>query len=659
MKIENITDLNRHYLSDESRMTGDANSIIFCSNIQDIQAAVFYAAENAFVVTVQGGRTGITGGAVPVKNKRLNKKQLPSLCLKDPVSRADVLVINLIKIKQVYSIRYDKEGFRIKAGAGFTLSEIESILKGEPFDISFLDKDSLENLEVLQKGSFFFPPDPTEKSASIGGVAANCASGSRTFHYGSARNFITAMDVVMADSSLISLKRDNPDNKTCGNSFSLTALNGNNIKGSLAEISNPACKNAAGIFTEENMDIIDLFIGSEGILGIISSVEFLVIPEPVFINGILIFPPDRETNFKLSEYFRDEGAFKYYNSDPDMADNCGRSCRDRCMRNSGKIRVEQKTVNSTENEFANKTADENINAGSESLIHDTGCRIAAVEYFDRNALSLVSSYVKEGLFKSLFPFSAENSGGALYVEIHSDNPDEGYKTMERIACLLDNYGVDEDSVFISDGEADLLRMKDFRHSVPESVNMTIDRIRKQGNDITKLGTDIAVPDSAFREFFDMYYSDLEIFSCGLAGSKNQVNESKSSAVEKQEHRFCIKNLSGPERAETDLPVRLCANSLKPNLPGLNYAVFGHIGDNHLHVNIIPQSPDEYNEGKKIIKKWAEKAVSLGGSVSAEHGTGRLKKEYLEIMYGGEGLEKIAHIKYLFDPGFVINRGVMI
>ncbi len=60
-------------------------------------------------------------------------------------------------------------------------------------------------------------------------------------------------------------------------------------------------QNAAGIYTEKNMDLIDLFIGSEGILGITASVEFLVIPEPLFINGILIFSRQR-TNINLAEY---------------------------------------------------------------------------------------------------------------------------------------------------------------------------------------------------------------------------------------------------------------------------------------------------------------------------------------------------------------------
>ena len=245
---------------------------------------------------------------------------------------------------------------------------------------------------------------------------------------------------------------------------------------------------------------------------------------------------------------------------------------------------------------------------------------AAVEYFGSDALMLVSTYTKEGLFKSLFPFSEDSRGGALYMEIHSDNSESGERILESIWTELGKRGIDENTVFVSDGDADLSRMKDFRHSVPESVNMTIDRIRKQGNDITKLGTDLAVPDKYFRELFDIYCSDLE--------------------------------LSVPDLSGFEAPGGLLSK-------GLMSAVFGHIGDSHLHVNIIPRSLDEYHKGKHLVKKWAETAVLMGGTVSAEHGTGRLKKDYLEIMYGKEGIKKIAEIKSIFDPGFILNRGVMI
>ena len=218
MKNEKITNLNRHYLSDESLLEGDADSIVFCENTEDIKTAVSEAAEKGFCITVQGARTGITGGAVPLgitdirhpgSVSNINEKYAGNTenagssgsshkTVFYPSSKifAGSLVLNLSKMKQVYSIRKDKSGFLFKTGPGITLTEIENILKDEPFDISLLDKASLENLRKLKKSRYFFPPDPTEKSASIGGIAANCASGSRTFHYGSSRNYINSIEAV-------------------------------------------------------------------------------------------------------------------------------------------------------------------------------------------------------------------------------------------------------------------------------------------------------------------------------------------------------------------------------------------------------------------------------------------------------------------------------
>ena len=592
MKIEKITDINRNYLSDESRLTGKAEWIAFCKTAEDIRNAVSEAGRKGSCITVQGARTGITGGAVPAG-------------CDDKAENSESLIINLSKMKQVYSIRPDKAGYRIKAGAGLTLTEIENILKGEIFDTSFLDEESLKNLKALKAGKYFFPPDPTEKSASIGGVTANCASGSRTFYYGSARNYILSVDVVLADSSELKLNRGDLRKTAAGNSFKLIAEEGVIIEGIIPQMKSPCCKNAAGIFMESGMEMIDLFIGSEGILGIISAVEFLVIPEPEYINSILIFPPGREMNFKLLEFFRDTGSEK----DPSVR-NSGLSYQNSFKKEnsetggdniSGFMNFREDSGN---RKSFNKISAEACSETADFLTVPEGAGIAAVEYFDRNALSLLSRYINEGLFKSLFPFSEENSGGALYIEIHSENPDAMESFLEKVSGFLERAVVDSSCVFISDGDADLQRMKDFRHSIPESVNMTIDRIKKRGNEITKLGTDLAVPDSSFRELFEMYYSDLE-------------------------------------------------------LSGLDSAVFGHAGNNHLHVNIIPVNKDQYSKGKELVRKWAEKAVSLDGTVSAEHGTGRLKKEYLEIMYGREGIEKLLAIKSVFDPGFIINRGVMI
>jgi len=85
-------------------------------------------------------------------------------------------------------------------------------------------------------------------------------------------------------------------------------------------------------------------------------------------------------------------------------------------------------------------------------------------------------------------------------------------------------------------------------------------------------------------------------------------------------------------------------------------MWGHIGDNHVHVNILPRNLEESELGEKIYEKFAAKAVSYGGSVSAEHGIGKIKQEYLQIMFGEEGIAQMRAVKNSLDPHFVFNRG---
>jgi D-lactate dehydrogenase (cytochrome) len=73
---------------------------------------------------------------------------------------------------------------------------------------------------------------------------------------------------------------------------------------------------------------------------------------------------------------------------------------------------------------------------------------------------------------------------------------------------------------------------------------------------------------------------------------------------------------------------------------------------------MPSDPGELNLGKELALKFARRAVELGGTVSAEHGIGRLKHDFLRVQYGDEGLAEMAAVKKVFDPSLVLNRGVM-
>ena len=69
---------------------------------------------------------------------------------------------------------------------------------------------------------------------------------------------------------------------------------------------------------------------------------------------------------------------------------------------------------------------------------------------------------------------------------------------------------------------------------------------------------------------------------------------------------------------------------------LQYVMFGHIGNNHVHVNILPSSLQDYELGKNLYLEWAREVIRMGGTVSAEHGIGKLKVPLLEGNVWGAG-----------------------
>jgi D-lactate dehydrogenase (cytochrome) len=66
--------------------------------------------------------------------------------------------------------------------------------------------------------------------------------------------------------------------------------------------------------------------------------------------------------------------------------------------------------------------------------------------------------------------------------------------------------------------------------------------------------------------------------------------------------------------------------------------------------------EEMEKGMAIYKEFAERAVAYGGTISAEHGIGKLKVKYLKTMYSDGQLEQMRALKQAFDPGMLLNPG---
>ena len=94
---------------------------------------------------------------------------------------------------------------------------------------------------------------------------------------GAARNFVEEIHLVLADGAGLRLTRG--VDKAQGRHFQLKTGDGRLIRGELPDYALPDVKNTAGYFTGEDMDLIDLFIGSEGTLGIITEIKISLTPK--------------------------------------------------------------------------------------------------------------------------------------------------------------------------------------------------------------------------------------------------------------------------------------------------------------------------------------------------------------------------------------------
>jgi FAD/FMN-containing dehydrogenase len=91
------------------------------------------------------------------------------------------------------------------------------------------------------------------------------------------------------------------------------------------------------------------------------------------------------------------------------------------------------------------------------------------------------------------------------------------------------------------------------------------------------------------------------------------------------------------------------------MPG-HYCIFGHMGDGHPHVNMLPASQTEYDAGMQILEVFARQAAALGGSVSAEHGLGKKKARFLPIQYSPEQIASMKAVKRRLDPDWRLGQG---
>ncbi|HEX7334627.1 MAG TPA: FAD-binding oxidoreductase [Pyrinomonadaceae bacterium] len=192
-----------------------------------------------------------------------------------------------------------------------------------------------------------------------------------------------------------------------------------------------------------------------------------------------------------------------------------------------------------------------------------------------------------------YPTIPEEAIGAIFFEQETTEATEE-AVLNSWQELLDQHHALADSWFATN-EQDQAKLREFRHQLPVLMNEWFARYRQR-----KVSTDMAVPDEAFPGLFRLYKETLQ-----------------SS--------------------------------------GMRYTIFGHIGDNHVHVNILPRDDDEGARARELYVQFLEYAASVGGTLSAEHGVGKLKRDYLHFFYNDQQLREMAALKTAFDPNGILGR----
>ncbi|MDR2087905.1 MAG: FAD-binding oxidoreductase [Clostridiales Family XIII bacterium] len=516
-RIRRMSEEYEPYLRDESRVVGYAESISFPRTEVALRYALTTECAQGGRVTVQGGRTGVSGGAVPNGGH----------------------VLNLSRMDGITGMRRDASGaFHVRVQPGVVLSRLQSAVAAKRFDASEWGYASVSALEEFRaEGAYMFAPDPTEHSATIGGMAACNASGALAYRYGSMRRHISALRVMLCDGRSLSLRRG--ECRAKGRDMELRADDGTLLRFPLPTYRAPDIKNAAGYFVREGMDAVDLFIGSDGTLGVIFEIELALVKRPAEIwNAMCFFDGESE-------------ALRFVAECRGMVEN-----------------------------------------------------LAAAEYFDGASLGILRAEAEGGAGRVRVPAMPARRGAAVCVELHSACENEAMEQLFYVGECLDRSGGGIYDTWVARASAVSAGLRELRHAIPESVNRLIAHRKQAEPAINKLAADMAVPDGFLHAALAMY------------------------------------------RAAT-------------TESGLDCAIWGHIGNNHLHVNLLPRSREDCGKGRELLAEWARKVTEMGGTISAEHGVGKLKREALRIMYGERHILEMAALKRVFDPKGLLGAGTML
>jgi D-lactate dehydrogenase (cytochrome) len=393
------------FLSDAAHVPGGfAAGVAFPKDDGDTAALVAGAAR----VLPVGAQSSLTGGATPRGDLVLSTRALTSI---EPVAASG-------PAGGIATVR---------VGAGVPLALLQQQLAAQ---------------------GFYYPPVPTFDGAFVGGTISTNAAGAATFKYGSTRPWVQAVTIVLADGSVLDITRGEVRASIDG-TFEITRPSGARTVVPVPTYTMPRVpKLSAGYYARPGMDLIDLFIGSEGTLGVVVAATLRVITRPRRAVAMIPCAGDAQA-IALTKALREE-ALKAWD---------GRGPLD----------------------------------------------IAAIEYMDSRALRAASddAFARAGL--------ARPAEGTVMLLVQLEVPADEDAALTRLTEVLDACGVEGDPLLAPPGdERTAQRFFELREAVPAGVNAIVAAAKQRVHaEIEKTAGDMIVPFERLMDSLHVYRASFE------------------------------------------------------------------------------------------------------------------------------------------------------
>ncbi len=392
-RIEDDPAVVSAFLSDAAHVPGGHAAGVTVPRDEDEVAAIVSRASRVLPI---GAQSSLTGGATPRGDIVLSTRALSAIAA--------------------------PAGDRVHVGAGVPLSELQ---------------------RTLAAAGLYYPPVPTFDGAFVGGTIATNAAGAATFKYGSTRAWVEGLTVVLASGDVLDVTRGETLAGDDGR-MEITLGGGTSLDIPIPTYVMPAVpKLSAGLYARPGMDLIDLFIGSEGTLGVIVAATLRVIPRPRRCLALVRCHDDRQA-VALTGGLRAEALGAWQSGGP--------------------------------------------------------LDVAAIEYMDGRALAAVpdDAFARAAVTRP--------AAGSVLLLLQIETGTDEHAALERLAALLAAHGIADDPRLAAAGDdRTAARLFELREAVPASVNAIVAAAKQRVHpDIQKTAGDMIVPFDRLEDSIAMY-----------------------------------------------------------------------------------------------------------------------------------------------------------